>query len=41
VVQSPLGAPRFRVTFPHAGIFPFVCALDDHLVMKGTVIVRP
>ena len=39
--QSPLGVTRFRVTFPNAGVFPYICALHDDLGMKGKVIVRP
>ena len=39
--QAPLGVTRFRVTFPNAGIFPYICALHDDLGMKGKVIVRP
>jgi plastocyanin len=39
--QAPLGVTRFRVTFPNAGTFPYICALHDELGMKGTVIVRP
>ncbi|MEP6872210.1 MAG: plastocyanin/azurin family copper-binding protein [Anaerolineaceae bacterium] len=39
--QAPLGVTRFRVTFPNAGTFPYVCALHDGLGMTGTVIVEP
>ncbi len=39
--QSPLTVTRFRVTFPQAGVFPYLCALHDELGMKGTVIVKP
>ena len=39
--QAPLGVTRFRVTFPHAGEFHYICALHDDLGMRGTVIVRP
>jgi plastocyanin len=39
--QAPLGVTRFRVTFPHAGTFPYICSLHDELGMKGTVIVAP
>jgi plastocyanin len=39
--QSPLGVTRFRVTFPNAGEFPYICALHDDLGMRGKVIVRP
>jgi len=37
----PLSVTRFRVTFPHAGVFPYICALHDDLGMKGEVIVLP
>ena len=39
--QAPLAVTRFRVTFPNAGTFPYICALHDDLGMKGTVIVSP
>jgi plastocyanin len=39
--ESPLGFTRFRVTFPKAGVFPYICALHDNLGMKGMVIVYP
>jgi len=39
--QSAPGVTRFRVTFPHAGVFPYICALHDDLGMKGVVIVLP
>jgi plastocyanin len=39
--DPPLGVTRFRVTFPNAGTFPYICALHDNLGMKGTVIVLP
>jgi plastocyanin len=39
LVQAPLGVTRFRVTFTHAGSFPYICALHDQLGMKGKVIV--
>jgi plastocyanin len=39
--QAPLGVTRFRVTFPNAGTFPYICAIHDELGMKGTVIVLP
>lgn len=32
---------RFRVTFTHAGVFPYICALHDDLGMKGKVVVLP
>jgi plastocyanin len=38
--QTPLGATRFRVTFPNPGAFPYICTLHDTLGMKGMVIVR-
>ncbi|MDQ6765224.1 MAG: plastocyanin/azurin family copper-binding protein [Verrucomicrobiota bacterium] len=38
--QAPLGTTRFRVTFPHAGRYPYICVLHDNLGMKGTVIVH-
>ncbi|HVZ21499.1 MAG TPA: plastocyanin/azurin family copper-binding protein [Vicinamibacterales bacterium] len=39
--QVPLGATRFRVTFTHAGVYPYICALHDDLGMKGKIIVLP
>ena len=39
--QTSLGVTRFRVTFPNAGTFPYICAIHDNLGMKGTVIVNP
>ena len=39
--QAPLGVTRFRVTFPNAGTFPYICALHDDLGMKGQVVVSP
>ena len=39
--QAPLGVTRFRVTFTHAGVYPYICALHDDLGMKGTVTVKP
>jgi plastocyanin len=41
VAQAPLGFTRFRVTFTHAGVFPYICAIHDTLGMKGEVIVLP
>ena len=41
LAQAPLGVTRFRVTFPNAGVFPYICALHDVLGMKGEVIVLP
>ncbi len=37
----PLSVTRFRVTFTHPGVFPYICALHDGLGMKGEVIVLP
>lgn len=39
--QAPLGVTRFRVTFPNAGTFPYICALHDGLGMNGQVTVSP
>jgi plastocyanin len=41
LATPPLGVTRFRVTFPHPGVFPYICALHDDLGMKGEVIVLP
>lgn len=41
LAQSPLGVTRFRVTFSKTGVYPFICALHDGLVMTGTVTVLP
>jgi plastocyanin len=41
LAQSPLGVTRFRVTFTHPGVFPYICALHDDLGMKGEVVVLP
>jgi plastocyanin len=41
VRQAPPGVTRFRVTFPHPGTYPYICALHDNLGMTGTVIVNP
>jgi plastocyanin len=38
--QMPLPVTRFRVTFPNAGVYPYICALHDDLGMKGTVTVK-
>jgi plastocyanin len=39
---SPGGTvTRFRVTFTHPGVYPYICALHDDLGMKGKVIVLP
>lgn len=40
LAQAPLGATRFRVTFPNKGVYPYICALHDDLGMKGTITVR-
>jgi plastocyanin len=37
----PLGTTRFRITFTHAGVYPYICALHDDLGMKGKIIVLP
>jgi len=37
--SPPLSVTRFRVTFPHPGVFPYICVLHDGLGMKGEVIV--
>jgi plastocyanin len=37
--QPPIGVTRFRVTFPNAGVYPYICALHDILGMKGQVVV--
>ena len=39
--QAPLGNTRFRITFTHAGVYPYICALHDTLGMVGKVIVLP
>jgi len=39
--QAPLGVTRFRVTFTHAGTYPYICALHDDLGMTGKIIVVP
>jgi plastocyanin len=41
LLQAPLGVTRFRITFTHAGTYPYICALHDQLGMKGTVTVLP
>jgi plastocyanin len=41
VAETPAGTTRFRVTFKHAGVYPYLCALHDDLGMKGKVIVDP
>jgi plastocyanin len=39
--QTPAGVTRFRVTFTHAGVYPYICVLHDDLGMVGKVIVLP
>ena len=39
--QAPLSVTRFRVTFTHAGTYPYICALHDDLGMKGKIVVLP
>jgi plastocyanin len=39
--QSALSVTRFRITFTHAGTYPYICALHDNLGMKGKIIVLP
>ena len=41
VAQAALGVTRFRVTFTHAGVYPYICAIHDNLGMKGEVVVLP
>jgi len=41
LAQSPLFVTRFRITFAHAGIYPYICALHDELGMTGKIIVVP
>jgi plastocyanin len=41
LAQTPAGVTRFRVTFTHAGTFPYMCLLHGSLGMKGKVIVLP
>ena len=38
---SGVGNTRFRITFTHAGTYPYICALHDDLGMKGTIVVLP
>ncbi len=38
LAQAPLGVTHFRVTFTHAGTYPYICALHDNLGMKGCVL---
>lgn len=39
--QAAVANSRFRVTFKHAGVYPYICALHDDLGMHGTVVVDP
>jgi plastocyanin len=39
--QAPISATRFRITFTHAGVYPYICVLHDNLGMVGKVIVQP
>ncbi|HUL14654.1 MAG TPA: plastocyanin/azurin family copper-binding protein [Terriglobales bacterium] len=39
--QTPAGVTRFRATFTHAGVYPYICVLHDDLGMVGKVIVEP
>jgi plastocyanin len=41
LAQAPPGVTRFRVTFTHPGIYPYICAFHDQLGMTGEVIVVP
>jgi plastocyanin len=41
LATPPLSVTRFRVTFTHAGVFPYICALHDGLGMKGKITVLP
>jgi plastocyanin len=41
LATPPLSVTRFRVTFTHAGVFPYICALHDGLGMKGRITVLP
>jgi len=41
LAAPPLSVTRFRVTFTHAGVFPYICALHDGLGMKGKITVLP
>jgi plastocyanin len=40
LAQSPLGVPRFRVTFTAPGTYNYICSIHDNLGMKGTIIVH-
>src|SRR6185312_12163569 len=39
--QAPISPTRFRITFTHAGVYPYICVLHDNLGMVGKVIVQP
>jgi plastocyanin len=39
--QQPIGVTRMRITFTHAGTYPYICALHDNLGMVGKVVVLP
>jgi plastocyanin len=39
--QLAPGTTRFRVTFTSPGTYPYACAFQDDLGMKGEVIVLP
>lgn len=41
LAQAPLGNTRFRITFTHAGVYPYICALHEDLGMKGKIVVLP
>jgi plastocyanin len=38
--QSPPGVTRFRASFPHPGLYRYICAIHDELGMIGEVIVK-
>jgi plastocyanin len=39
--QTPIGVTHFRITFTHPGVYPYICALQDELGIKGKVTVLP
>ena len=39
LAQAPIGVTGFRITFTKPGAYPYICALQDDLGMKGKVIV--
>jgi plastocyanin len=41
LAQALLGITRPRVTFPNAGVVPYICALHDKLGVVGKVTVSP